>query len=107
LKALLGIFASLFIAHPWLALVPAIAFALLFGWTGRRTLVVVASMWFLYAVYEYAHYRRWLCSGECDIRLDLLLLYPFLLVVSLVGVAVALRALLYAEHQSRPPDRRN
>jgi len=28
---------------------------------------------------------RWLCTGECNIRVDLLLIYPVLLVIS--GVA--------------------
>jgi hypothetical protein len=33
--------------------------------------------------------RRWLCSGECDIRIDLLLIYP-LLVIGLVAAGVSL-----------------
>lgn len=33
--------------------------------------------------YEYALYRRWLCSGECNIRVDLRLLYPLFLIMSL------------------------
>jgi hypothetical protein len=33
--------------------------------------------------------RRWLCSGECNIRIDLLVIYPALL-VSLVIAAVSL-----------------
>jgi hypothetical protein len=29
--------------------------------------------------------RRWLCTGECNIRVDLLLLYPLLTLMSLVA----------------------
>lgn len=36
--------------------------------------------------------RRLLCSGECNIRVDLLLLYPALLLLSLVAVVVGRRA---------------
>jgi hypothetical protein len=38
-------------------------------------------------------HRRLLCSGECNIRVDLLLLYPVLWIVSLVAVIVAVRAI--------------
>jgi hypothetical protein len=33
-------------------------------------------------------HQRWLCTGDCNIRLDLLLLYPVLLVTSIVAVIV-------------------
>jgi hypothetical protein len=34
---------------------------------------------------------RWLCSGECNIRVDLLVLYPLLLLVSLIALRRGLR----------------
>jgi hypothetical protein len=33
--------------------------------------------------------QRWLCTGECNIRVDLLLIYPVLL-LSLVAAGVSL-----------------
>lgn len=39
--------------------------------------------WLLYAPYEFLMYARVLCSGECNIRVDLLLLWPLLLGISL------------------------
>jgi hypothetical protein len=36
---------------------------------------------------------RILCSGECNIRVDLLLLYPALAVLAVFGLVAALRAL--------------
>jgi hypothetical protein len=35
---------------------------------------------------------RILCSGECNIRVDLLLLYPGLVALSILAAASALRA---------------
>jgi len=59
----------------------------------RRVLVCVAAIaWLVYAVYETAMARRILCSGECNIRVDLLLIYPLLLALSLAAVAAAYRA---------------
>jgi hypothetical protein len=46
----------------------------------------------LHLPYEYAMKLRILCSGECNIRVDLLLLYPALLVLSLAAVVAAVKA---------------
>ena len=53
---------------------------------------VAAIAWLVYAVYETAMARRILCSGECNIRVDLLLIYPLLLALSLAAVVAAYRA---------------
>ena len=84
-------FLGIFVAFPWLALLPAFAFAV-FGYRSRRVLPwIVAVTWLLYAAYELAMARRILCSGECNIRVDLLLIYPVLLVLSLGAAATAIR----------------
>jgi hypothetical protein len=44
--------------------------------------VGVGIVWALYAGYETGMQQRWLCSGECNIRVDLLLIYPALLAAS-------------------------
>jgi hypothetical protein len=76
------------------ALLVALALAWLWRRSGRRGWLVTALLWVAYAVYEFLMYRRVLCSGECNIRVDLLLLYPALLGGTLwVGVAPAWRAL--------------
>lgn len=83
---------SVFVLHPWLALAPALAFAAI-GYRCRRVLPwVVATAWLLYTVYEAAMARRILCSGECNIRVDLLFLYPVLIVLSLAAAVVAVRS---------------
>lgn len=65
----------------------AAAVALFLGalWTTRRTpgALLAAIFWLLYAPYEYLVYARVLCSGECNIRVDLLLFWPLLAIVTL------------------------
>jgi hypothetical protein len=48
--------------------------------------VVVGAAWSVYAVYEALMYARILCSGDCNIRVDLLAIWPALLLIS--GAAV-------------------
>lgn len=73
-----------------------IAVALALGWraSSRRGVLVLAMFWVAYAIYEYLMFTRILCSGECNIRVDLLLIYPALLGCTLwVVVAAAIRAI--------------
>jgi hypothetical protein len=81
---------SILIEHPWLAVVPAILFFVLFRTSHRRMVLLVALLWLAYPPYEYAMKLRILCSGECNIRIDLLLIYPALILSSLVRLVFAL-----------------
>lgn len=80
---------SILIGQPWLALAPAAVFFVLRRLSARTLPAVAGAAWLLYAVYEYAMQRRWLCTGECDIRIDLLVLYPVLLLVSIAAAITA------------------
>ena len=92
----------LFIEWPWLALAPALLFAALFLGTRSRVAGIAALVWAGYAVYEYAMQRRWLCTGECNIRVDLLLIYPLVFLLSVVALVVATRAwMLQTRERSR------
>ena len=77
---------SVFVAYPAAALVPAALFCL--GYFLKRSpLTGLASvLWLLYAGYETLMKLRVLCSGECNIRVDLLILYPALFLVSLAAI---------------------
>lgn len=86
---------SLFIEAPWLALFPACLFLVLYLVLRRKVIAATALIWLAYAIYEYAMHQRWLCTGECNIRVDLLLLYPGLLVVSVVASVAAARAVIH------------
>ena len=57
--------------------------------TRRRGFGVVALLWLAYLPWEFLMYRRVLCSGECNIRVDLLLIYPVLLSATLAVLAAA------------------
>jgi hypothetical protein len=80
-----------FIMYPWLAAVIGAIMIALGRWRRRTTAVGVGGLWLLYALYETGMRLRWLCSGECNIRVDLLLLYPVLLVATVAGVLSLLR----------------
>jgi hypothetical protein len=94
LFALMGIF----IEYPILA--AAVAFILLgAGWVARRRVAIgVGIVWLLYASYEFGMDQRWFCTGECNIRIDLLLIYPVLL----LGLGVAAVSLLRARAKTTP-----
>lgn len=86
---MIGLFA-VFIADPWIALLPGLAFAIA-GYRRRSTAAwIAAAAWILYAVYETGMSRRIFCTGECDIRFDLLGIFPLLLVITVVAVLFAL-----------------
>jgi len=89
----LGVLGALFIPRPWLALIPTVLFAGLYRSSHRKLAGAAALIWLLYGVYEYAMYQRWLCTGECNIRVDLLLLYPVLVFVSIPAAVVGISAI--------------
>jgi formate hydrogenlyase subunit 3/multisubunit Na+/H+ antiporter MnhD subunit len=90
---------AIFIEYPFLAAAIG-AFLLGFGRrTHRRTAVGVGVVWLLYALYETGMQQRWLCGGECNIRIDLLVIYPALL----IGVMAAGVSLLRTPKAPRPP----
>lgn len=83
---------SLLIQWPLLAAVPGLGFLVL-HWTSRRRWALYAGVaWLLYALYELGMRLRWLCTGECNIRVDLLLIYPVLAVLSVAGIVSAARS---------------
>ena len=79
---------AVLIEHPLLALVPVVLFAVLFALSKSRFALTAALLWLAYFAYEYAMKLRILCSGECNIRIDLLVLYPALILISLAGLVM-------------------
>ena len=85
---------AFFIRWPLAALIPALFFGFIYFRKHHPFSLIAAILWALYAVYESLMAARVLCSGECNIRIDLIALYPLLAVVSLVAlVELAIRAL--------------
>jgi len=90
---------AILIEYPLLAAVIGVVVAGL-GWrTSRRTAVGVGVLWLLYAGYETGMQQRWLCTGECNIRVDLLVIYPVLI----LGLVVAAVSLLRGGRNPRDP----
>ena len=83
---------GLFIAWPTLALVPAAVFGFLYLRSRSRLALVASLAWLAYMPYELGMKLRILCSGECNIRVDLLLLYPLLALLSVAGLVAVARA---------------
>ena len=82
---------SILVEHPWLAAVIACGFWLLWRLRRHRVIAAAALMWTVYLVYESLMRWRILCTGECNIRVDLLLLYPVLGFTSLVALLYGLK----------------
>ena len=97
MEQLLGVLA-IFIEYPILAAAIGVALLALGLRGGRRVAVSMGIAWLVYGLYEFSMKQRWLCSGECNIRIDLLLIYP-VLVIGLVAAGVSL---LRASGRVRP-----
>ncbi len=82
---------AFFVAYPLAAFGMSVLLMALYG--ARRAPVVlnVAILWSLYAIYEFLMFRRVLCSGGCNIRVDLLLIYPFLVLATVWAVIRAVQ----------------
>ena len=90
---------AIFVEYPVLAAVIGAVLVALGRRSHRGVVSAVGVVWLVYAVYELGMKRRWLCSGECDIRVDLLVIYPAL-VIGLVAAGVSL---LRSPRGTRPP----
>ena len=77
---------AILIEYPLLALVPAVLFFYLHSVFKARLVLVTAIAWLMYVPYEYGMKLRLLCSGECNIRVDLLLIYTLLAALSLASL---------------------
>jgi hypothetical protein len=75
-----------FIDWPLAALAPAALLGAGYFFRRRRLVAITACLWLGYAIYESLMKARVLCSGECNIRVDLLLAYPVLLAASLAAL---------------------
>ena len=90
---------AILIEYPFLAAVIGVCLLVLGRRTRHRSAVGAGVVWLLYALYETGMQQRWLCSGECNIRIDLLVIYPVLL----IAVVVAGVSVLRAPRAPRPP----
>ena len=80
----MGIFAG----YPWLILIPIALFFFIGIAAKARFATATAILWLIYGMYEWMMYARILCGGDCNIRIDLLFIYPVLLLLSLTALIV-------------------
>jgi hypothetical protein len=78
---------AIFIEHPLLAAAIGILLVALGRILHRGLATAAGAMWFMYSLWEFGIKQRWLCRGDCDIRADLLFIYPVLLLGSVAAVA--------------------
>jgi hypothetical protein len=84
---------AVLIDKPALALVPAGFLLLMFATSRNRLALAAGIIWALYCLYEYAMKYRILCTGECNIRIDLFVIYPALTLVLFAGFAAGLHSM--------------
>ena len=76
-----------FVRWPLAALTPAAFFLAAYIWKRGALCGLASTLWVIYTGYELLMKGRLLCSGDCNVRVDLLVLYPALFVVSLAAIA--------------------
>jgi hypothetical protein len=81
------------IDYPWLGLVPAAFFTALFKISKNQIVYVAQWSWLAYVVYEYSVRLDINCSGDC-IRINLIVIYPGLIVVSFAALGAFIITLL-------------
>lgn len=91
---------SILIQYPWVAALIGVVLLVEGILVRRATAIVAGVMWLLYSGYETGMKLRVLCTGECNIRVDLLLFYPVLLVMLISGLVSLWRA-RHARQESR------
>ena len=77
---------AIFIEYPLLAAAIGLLLVALGRWMHRGLTIAAGVMWLLYSLYEFAIKQRWLCRGDCDIRADLIFIYPVLFLVSVAAI---------------------
>ena len=82
---------SIFIIFPAGALLIAAIYVRMYIKVKSKLSLLSALLWIGYSGYEYLMYSRVLCSGECNIRIDLLIIYPVLIVLSLLASVLYFR----------------
>ena len=87
------------IDRPWLALLPGALLLALYIKARKPSVLIAGLAWVVYCLYESGMKLRILCGGECNIRIDLMLIYPVLVAVSL-GAMVRAVLVLRAKHPS-------
>ena len=74
---------------PWLVVIPGLLFIYAGNAKDRFGVMFCGGLWLLYGLYEKRVQDT--CTGECNIRVDLLLIYPVLAILSIGSIASLVR----------------
>ena len=77
---------AVFIKYPLLAAAIGLLLVALGRWMHRGLAMTAGVMWLMYSLWEFAIKQRWLCGGDCDIRADLIFIYPVVFIGSVAAV---------------------
>lgn len=72
---------------PWLTAIPGVFFIYAGQVKDRFGVMFCGALWLLYGLYE--HQVQATCTGECNIRFDLVLIYP-VLAIATIGSIISL-----------------
>jgi hypothetical protein len=85
---------------PWLVLIPGLLLIFAGNARDRFGVMFCGALWLFYGMYE--HNVQATCTGECNIRVDLLLIYPVLA----IGTIGSFVSLMREDKPKRRPRRR-
>lgn len=81
----------------WMPIAVSLIFVIGFGvlYANYRIVLYIVNslLWTVYAVYESMIFSGALCYGGCGARIDLLAIYPILLIATLGGVFILVHGL--------------
>ena len=74
------------IGLPLLAVLFGLLIVACFKLAHRHLLLATGTLWIVYGVYEFLMQIRVLCSDECNVRVDFLVIYPVLSALTLASL---------------------
>jgi len=78
---------AFFVQYPGLCLAVGIVFLLCYRFALRsRVMLMTGALWCIYAAYEFYMQSSFGCAPECNIRVDLAIIFPLLALSSIIAV---------------------
>ncbi len=85
---------SLFVNQPWWALAVSVPLMALYAWQKQSRLLIAGLGWLAYFLYELLIFHGAICPEGCNIRVELIVLYPMLLALTLTALFRLVKQLL-------------
>lgn len=85
---------SVFVNRPWLVLIICLPILALYKWLKLQRLLICGVAWFTYFWYELMISVGAICPEGCNIRVELIVLYPLLLGLTIPALVEAGKLIL-------------